>query len=297
MGTAVASVGPVALSSSVGLLALLEEEAHEIKAHALSKLDAVVPDFWAEISEALPDIESLHEDEAFPQRKLAALVASKVYYFLGELGDALTYALGAAELFDVDEGSEFTDTLLTKAIDEYCSLFVRRAEQQAKGDSSVPEVVIDPRLVDLVERMVESSISKRCYQAAIGISFEAQRLDIIERVLRLCDTAPGEHEHESSTQAMLSYCFSLCTNLTADRIFRTAVLRSLVTVYSELTTPDHLGLCRCLAHLNDASAVADVLGKLLLGTKDDVLIAFQVQHCQPRRDSPPIFLRAWRFPR
>ncbi|KAL3926891.1 MAG: hypothetical protein SGPRY_003087 [Prymnesium sp.] len=276
MGTAVASVGPVALSSSVGLLALLEEEAHEIKAHALSKLDAVVPDFWAEISEALPDIESLHEDEAFPQRKLAALVASKVYYFLGELGDALTYALGAAELFDVDEGSEFTDTLLTKAIDEYCSLFVKRAEQQAKGDSSVPEVVIDPRLVDLVERMVESSISKRCYQAAIGISFEAQRLDIIERVLRLCDTAPGEHEHESSTQAMLSYCFSLCTNLTADRIYRTAVLRSLVTVYSELTTPDHLGLCRCLAHLNDASAVADVLGKLLLGTKDDVLIAFQV---------------------
>jgi hypothetical protein len=46
-------------------------------------LNRVVPDFWAEISESLPDIESLFEDEEFPQRRLAALVASKVYYYLG----------------------------------------------------------------------------------------------------------------------------------------------------------------------------------------------------------------------
>ncbi|KAL1524590.1 hypothetical protein AB1Y20_019480 [Prymnesium parvum] len=270
---------PVRLTSSVGLIAMLEEEQNEIKAHALKKLDAVVPDFWAEISEALPDIESLHEDEEFPQRKLAALVASKVYYFLGELGDALTFALGASDLFDVDAGSEYTETLLTKAIDEYCALFVKRAQAQAKAEAGEPseaELVIDARLVALVERMVESAITKRSYQAAVGIAFEAQRLDIIERVLRLCDTAPGEHEHEGSTQAMLSYCFALSTNLTANRTFRVAVLRALVGVYRELSSPDPLGLCRCLAHLNDASAVGDILRKLVLGTKDDVLVSFQV---------------------
>ena len=53
-----------------------------------------------------------------------------MYYFLGELGDALTYALGAGELFDVDEGSEYVDTLLTKAIDEYCSLFVIKQSER-----------------------------------------------------------------------------------------------------------------------------------------------------------------------
>ena len=136
MATAVMSAAPVRLTSSVGLLAMLEEEQNEIKAHALQKIDAVVPDFWAEISEALPDIESLHEDEDFPQRKLAALVASKVYYFLGELGDALTYALGADTLFDVDAGTEYSETLLTKAIDEYCALFMKRAAQQAKAKKS-----------------------------------------------------------------------------------------------------------------------------------------------------------------
>ena len=91
------------------------------------KLDAVVTDFWAEISESLPDIESLYEDEDFPQRSLAALVASKVYYYLGELGDALTYALGAGKLFNVDERSEYVDTLLAKAIEEYCAQHVARS--------------------------------------------------------------------------------------------------------------------------------------------------------------------------
>eukprot|EP00965_Chrysotila_dentata_P069711 2302699-Pleurochrysis_carterae.AAC.2 len=49
-----------------------------LQAAALRKLDGVVSDFWAEISEALPDIESLYEDEAFAERQLAALLASKV---------------------------------------------------------------------------------------------------------------------------------------------------------------------------------------------------------------------------
>lgn len=284
VATSSAMIGHVRLTSSVGLLAMLEEDQNEIKAHALNKLNAVVPDFWAEISEALPDIESLYENEEFPQRKLAALVASKVYYFLGELGDALTYALGAGELFDVDEGSEYVDTLLTKAIDEYCSLFVKKAAQQAKvdsGDTTEPEVVIDSRLVDLVERMVESAITRRAYQSAIGISFEAQRLDIIERVARLCESAPGDSENEASTQGMLGYLFSLCNGAAASRSFRVSVLRSMVTLYGELTTPDPLGLTRCLAHLNDVTAVAGVLDRLLQGARDDVLVSFQALSFSP----------------
>ena len=105
MATAVLPV-PAPLTSSFGLLAMLEESETQIKVHALQKLERVVPDFWAEISESLPDIEALYEDEAFPQRRLAALVASKVYYYLGEYADALVFALGAEALFNVDEGSE-----------------------------------------------------------------------------------------------------------------------------------------------------------------------------------------------
>ena len=38
-----------------------------------------------------------------------------MFYHLGELGDALTYALGAGPLFDVTEESEFVTTLLGAA--------------------------------------------------------------------------------------------------------------------------------------------------------------------------------------
>lgn len=56
--------------------------------------------------------ESLYEDEEFDQRQLAALVASKVFFYLGELNDALSYALGAGALFDVSDDSDYAQTLL-----------------------------------------------------------------------------------------------------------------------------------------------------------------------------------------
>lgn len=56
--------------------------------------------------------EILHEDKAFSQHDLAALVASKVYYHLGSFEDSLTYALGAGELFDVNARNEYVDTII-----------------------------------------------------------------------------------------------------------------------------------------------------------------------------------------
>lgn len=50
--------------------------------------------------------EALSEDTTFPARALASLVASKVYYHLGNLDDALSLALGAGKLFDVGQTGE-----------------------------------------------------------------------------------------------------------------------------------------------------------------------------------------------
>ena len=56
--------------------------------------------------------ESLYEDETFKYRELAALVSSKVYYHLGSLDNALTYALGAGHLFDVNDKTEYVETII-----------------------------------------------------------------------------------------------------------------------------------------------------------------------------------------
>eukprot|EP00955_Chlamydomonas_euryale_P022462 237396-Chlamydomonas_euryale.AAC.2 len=105
---------PPAISSAAGLLALLDEGSDDLKRHALINIDRVVHDYWYQISGSIASVEALYEDDEFSHRELAALVASKVFYHLGELDDALSYALGAGSLFNVEEESEYIQTLVCK---------------------------------------------------------------------------------------------------------------------------------------------------------------------------------------
>lgn len=54
----------------------------------------------------------LYETQSFPDRLLAALVASKVYFHLGEFDESLSFALGAGPLFDVERKDEYVDTVV-----------------------------------------------------------------------------------------------------------------------------------------------------------------------------------------
>ena len=71
--------GRKSLTSARGLLALLEEPLDALKIHGLRCLnDCAMTAQWAEVAASLDVIESMHEDECFSRRDLAALVASKV---------------------------------------------------------------------------------------------------------------------------------------------------------------------------------------------------------------------------
>ena len=56
--------------------------------------------------------EALYEDESFPERELAALVAAKVYYQLQEYNESMVFALGAGKHFDIHKAGEFEETIL-----------------------------------------------------------------------------------------------------------------------------------------------------------------------------------------
>ena len=58
--------------------------------------------------------EALYEDETFPERELAALVASKVYYHLQEYNESMVFALGAGKLLNLDKGGEFEQTIICR---------------------------------------------------------------------------------------------------------------------------------------------------------------------------------------
>ncbi|KAG0498309.1 hypothetical protein HPP92_002606 [Vanilla planifolia] len=249
------------VSSASGLLALLNEEHPALKLHALHKLNSLVNLFWPEISTSVPTIESLYEDEEFEQRHLAALVVSKVFYYLGELNDSLSYALGAGPLFDVSEDSDYAHTLLAKALDEYASLRAKNAKSNEVASA------IDPRLEAIVERMLDKCISDGKYQQAMGMSVECRRLDKLEEAITRSDSVHGA----------LSYCINLSHSFVYHREYRCEILRLLVKIYQGLPSPDYINICQCLMFLNEPETVATTVERLLRsGSKDDALLAFQI---------------------
>ena len=63
--------------------------------------------------------EALIDDEQFPDKPLAASVASKVFYYLEEYDEALRLALDAGDKFNLTEKSKYVETLIHKCIDSY----------------------------------------------------------------------------------------------------------------------------------------------------------------------------------
>ncbi|KAI9168528.1 proteasome regulatory particle base subunit [Blastocladiella emersonii ATCC 22665] len=247
-----------ALTSAGGLVALLDEHDEALKLYALQNLEHLVDQFWPEIADSLPNIEILFEDDKFAHRHLAALVASKVYYHLGEFDDSLTFALGAGKLFDLTAKTEFVETIIAKCIDKYIAL----RSQQFESDTLVD---ISPALEDVVERMFQRCFADAEFRQAIGIALEARRLDVIKAAIEKGDSA-----------SLLQYVLDCSLNVVQHRGFRNEVLRLLVQLYSELKEPDYLAMGHCLVALEDDAGCAQLLDKLADGSDRHQLLALQL---------------------
>ncbi|CAO3590032.1 unnamed protein product [Absidia cylindrospora] len=243
------------LTSASGVVALLDEQQPELKIYALQQLNALVNQFWAEISDSVAKIEILYEDTEFPDIELAALVASKVYYYLGELDDSLTFALGAGKRFDLSEKSEYVETIISKCIDKYIDL---RQQEMAVGG-----IDIDLRLQDIVERMFQRCAQDGEYEQAIGIALESMRLDVVETMI----------EKGDSTK-LLPYALDIAMTLVQHLEFRNKILQLLVKLYQDLKEPDYISINQCLVHLNDPRTAARMLQDLI--NKKHELMAYQI---------------------
>ena len=125
-------------ADAASLLALLEEPDQALAAEALRALDAIVPQAWPEISEALPRLEALSEDDSFAAAQLASLVVSKVYFHLGRQTEALSFALVAGDYFDpIDRkpGTDvaYADSMLRNCVNQYVKARVEAAEAQSRA--------------------------------------------------------------------------------------------------------------------------------------------------------------------
>jgi len=254
------------LTSAGGILALLKDQNQEeqlkvqLTQFALKKLDLVVDEFWAEISDSIQTIEVVSEDDIYPAevRQQAALVASKVYYHLGSYEDSLQYALGADTLFDIsDTRSQYVETIIAKCIDSYTA-------KRTAGEEN-----IDKRLETIVDRMFDRCFQHGQYRQALGIAIETRRLDVFER-------AVSGDQSDREVCDMLSYAFRVVMSLIQKRDYRCELLKTLVRLYRGLQTPDYVQMCQCLIFLEEPLEVANILEKLSRGSSADALMAYQI---------------------
>lgn len=82
--------------------------------------------------------ESLYESDELPRdaRDLAALLVSKVYFYLGEYDEALSFALGAGRAFEAESrnpsSAEFVETVVCELIADFVRLGLTRRVSQPK---------------------------------------------------------------------------------------------------------------------------------------------------------------------
>ncbi|KAG6818006.1 hypothetical protein H0H87_009161 [Tephrocybe sp. NHM501043] len=251
-------------SSAAGVLALLHEPDPLFKQHALNILSPLVPQFWAEISEHVALIESLYESDELSKeaRNSAALVASKVYYFLGEYEEALSFALGAGDAFAQEArnyaSEEFVETVVSKAIDRYIKA---RLEER---DGSVEK--IDQRLQDIIKTIFDRCIAEGEYKQAIGIALESRRLDIISLIY-----------NQTRDTSLLSYAMEAVLDTGFPLSYRDQVLRFLYPLFPPPTTGDGspyiLSVTRLLITLSNPSLTVPLLVSLV---PKQPLLAYQL---------------------
>ncbi|CUA76623.1 26S proteasome regulatory subunit rpn2 [Schizosaccharomyces pombe 972h-] [Rhizoctonia solani] len=216
-------------TSAAGILALLAEPELEIKQRAIIELIGLVPDFWAEISEEISAIEALSESSeiAPAARENSALVASKVYYYLGQYDDALSFALRAGNAFETEskqeKSAEYTETIVSNAIDRYIAQrveFAHTTDPSTLPNSGADSDKIDPRLRSIIERIFTLSIEGGDVRQALGIALESSRLDIVTRIF----------EHTNDTE-LLSYAMDAVLDVGFNLATRNRVLHHLCPLF------------------------------------------------------------------
>lgn len=115
--------------SAESVLPYLYEKERDLQIYALKKLDLIVDHAWHQISDKISKIEALKDEEDFPEKELAASVASKVFYYLEEYEEALKFALEAGSKFNITEDSKYVETLIHKCIDHYIDKRKRQYER------------------------------------------------------------------------------------------------------------------------------------------------------------------------
>lgn len=244
------------VSTAAPYLALLREDDALIKTYALQSLNDIVDTLWPEIANNLNELELLYLQD-LQEKSSLALLLSKVYYNLGDVATSLNFALLAGSKFDIEEKSQYTETIISKSIALYSqqnrkfSVLSYKQKLDSKNE-------IDSKLTTIFERMVQKCVDSFDYKLALGVSLESYRLDLVELTL-------GKISDDELALSLINYVLS-CTNTVDLNIdVKTEVLTLLVRILISLHSCDFSLVFKIVVQLNDPKLAAVIFKYLING--------------------------------
>ncbi|OCF35997.1 26S proteasome regulatory subunit N2 [Kwoniella heveanensis BCC8398] len=276
-------------TSAAGSLTLLEDEDKDVRVYALNHLLTIVGQFWAEMSDKLTYLELLADpmSKELPteSRPFAALLISKIYYFMGYLDEAVEFALKAGTAFEKEQSGEFRETIIAGCLD-------RAIEQTARGEK------IDPALGNIVDTVLRSTSGENG-KLAMGLALSLRRLDLVEMIYltsrappHASTSAAGAKSQGSRPQhdeSLLRYVLSEVVsgasgNESWSEEFRSNLFNLLLRLFHLNPSPDWNSITTIWAQNSDVDGAGDALVKLF-GQEDhlDVYqIAFDLNEVAPQ---------------
>ena len=242
----------MSLTSAAPLLVLLNEKDNNIKSYALQSINEVIDAEWSEVSNYISNIEALSDETTFEGHKMAALVASKVYYNLGEYNLAVRFALAAEDCFDINEKSQYVETIVSKSIEMYIQ---QQTRNNVEEDTNIQ---IEPKLTSIFERMLDKCVSASEFKLALGIALEGYRLDIVERILE----SRIAEDTETNSLKLLNYVLTTTSTTISNSTFRTKILKSLFKLILSMKNIDYFTASKVVVNLNELEYAVELFESL-----------------------------------
>lgn len=192
---------------------------------------------------------------------LAFLLLAKLNFHLGNFDESVAFALQAGEVFNIEDSSQFVETILAVILDKYTEARVHQ-----KAD-------IVAALDGIFTRVVQRCLHDREFKQLIGMSLDCRRLDILEAVIK---SSQGPEEATS----LLYYAKKASANLNNCVEFQQQVINSIIELFMKLPKLDYVFICDCLISTNQPQKVAQAINHLTSvesSVPEAIQIAFNVQ--------------------
>ncbi|TYJ57313.1 hypothetical protein B9479_002046 [Cryptococcus floricola] len=264
---------PAVTTSAAGSLTLLEDPDKDVRVYALNHLLTIVGQFWAEMSDKLPFLElladPLSKELSTENRPFAALLISKIYFYMGFQDEAVEFALKAGSAFEKESEGEYKETIISGCLDQ-------AIEMTQRGE----KIPVD--LQNIVDAVLRGSSGENG-KLAMGLALSLRRLDLIEMIYvssrSSSQSSSSKAERVVHDESLLKYVLAEVVsgasgNEAWTEEFRDGLFNLLRRLLHLNPNPDYTAITTVWAQNSDVDPTVETLVKLL--EADDFLTAYQI---------------------